>query len=131
MGMFSSNGTDPGTSRRRAESANFSIVASDLVITGDLRSEGVIRVEGRVAGNVAAGQQVLVSKGGVVEGGLETREAVIAGTVLGPVIATERVEVQATAQIHGDIVAPRLLIQEGGCINGGIKMETAAAGSNA
>jgi len=129
--MFSSNGTDPGTSRRRAESANFSIVASDLVITGDLRSEGVIRVEGRVAGNVAAGQQILVSKGGVVEGGLETREAVIAGTVLGPVIATERVEVQATAQIHGDIVAPRLLIQEGGCINGGIKMETAAAGSNA
>lgn len=67
----------------------------------------------------------------MVEGGLETREAVIAGTVLGPVIATERVEVQATAQIHGDIVAPRLLIQEGGCINGGIKMETAAAGSNA
>ncbi|MHB1327404.1 MAG: bactofilin family protein [Gemmatimonadales bacterium] len=131
MGMFSTNGTDPGVSRRRADPATLSIVASDLVITGDLRSEGVIRVEGRVAGNVIAGQQVLISKGGVVEGGLETREAVIAGTVLGPVIAAERVEVQATAQIHGDIVAPRLLIQEGGCINGGIRMETAATGADA
>jgi cytoskeletal protein CcmA (bactofilin family) len=60
----------------------------------------------------------------VVEGDLQTREAVLAGEVHGTVLASERVEVQPTAQVHGDIVTPRLLIQEGGRINGAIRMET-------
>ena len=45
--------------------------------------------------------------------------------VHGTVTATERIEVQTTAHVHGDIVTPRLLIQEGGQLNGGIRMESA------
>jgi cytoskeletal protein CcmA (bactofilin family) len=84
----------------------------------------VVRIEGRVVGDVAAENQILLSQGGVVEGDLATKEAVLAGEVHGTVSATERVEVQATAAVHGDIVTPRLLIQEGGKLNGGIRMET-------
>ena len=42
------------------------------------------------------------------------REAVIGGRVHGSISGEERVEVQATAVVHGDIVTRRLLIQEGG-----------------
>ena len=71
-----------------------------------------------------AAYQILLSSGGVIEGNLDTREAVLGGEVHGTVTAGERVEVQATAQLHGDIVTPRLLIQEGGQLNGGIRMES-------
>jgi len=97
-------------------------------VTGDLAAEGVIRVEGRVNGNISAGVQVLLSEGGLVEGDIKTKEAVIGGEVRGTVTAEERIEVQSTASVHGDLVAPKLLIQEGGRLNGAIRMETVAAG---
>ena len=90
----------------------------------ELRVQGVIRIEGRVAGNVISGVQIRLSEGSVVEGDLRTREAVLGGEVHGNVIASERVEVQPTAAVHGDIITPRLLIQEGGRVNGGVRMES-------
>lgn len=133
MGIFS-NSTSASTNvpaqRRRTDAIAMSIIAPDMVVTGNLKAEGVVRIEGRVTGNVAAENQILLSQGGVVEGDLATREAVLAGEVHGTVAATERVEVQATAAVHGDIVTPRLLIQEGGRLNGGIRMETPVVAAN-
>jgi cytoskeletal protein CcmA (bactofilin family) len=124
MGIFSSApGANGQPGRRPGTQQSLSIVAADLVVTGDLHAEGVIRIEGRVAGNVVSGHQILLSEGSVVEGDLRTREAVLGGEVHGNVVASERVEVQPTAAVHGDIVTPRLLIQEGGRVNGGVRME--------
>jgi cytoskeletal protein CcmA (bactofilin family) len=124
MGIFSTGPAADPTAKRRADPNSVSIVAPDMVVTGDLQAEGVIRIEGRVTGNVRAGNQILLAQGATIEGDLETREAILGGEVLGTVTASERVEVQATAEVHGDIVAPRLLIQEGGRMNGQIRMET-------
>ena len=130
MGIFSQSTTQNGppavAARRRQEAHGLSIVAPDLVVTGDLKADGVIRVEGQVSGNVEAGGQILLSEGGVIQGDLRTREAVIAGEVRGSITASERVEVQATASVEGDILTPRLLMQEGGRVNGAVRMEAAA-----
>jgi cytoskeletal protein CcmA (bactofilin family) len=134
MGIFSSqsssNGPDrpgppPSGERRRARDpqGGLSIVARDLTIAGDLQAEGVIRIEGRVVGNVHAGDQVLLSEGAIVEGDIVAREAVIGGRVHGSITGGERVELQTSAIVHGDIVTRRLLIQEGGSVNGSMKME--------
>ncbi len=132
MGIFATNAQSSGGSpaRRRTEGHAVSIVAPDMVVSGNLKADGVIRIEGRVAGNVTAGDQILLTEGGVVEGDLETREAVLAGEVHGTVSATDRVEVQATARVLGDIVTPRLLIQEGGQLNGAIRMASGKGPGN-
>jgi cytoskeletal protein CcmA (bactofilin family) len=128
MGIFSAPVTTaaPFVERRRNNGGQggLSIVAKDLTIAGDLQAEGVVRIEGRVVGNVHAGDQVLISEGGIVEGDVITREAVIAGRVHGCIQGDERVELQASAVVHGDITTRRLLIQEGGQVNGGVKMES-------
>ncbi len=133
MSIFSNSASAPAgvpAQRRRTDSNAMSIIAPDMVVTGNLKAEGVVRIEGRVTGNVEAENQILLSQGGVIEGDLATREAVLAGEVHGTVAATERVEVQATAAVHGDIVTPRLLIQEGGRLNGGIRMEAPIVKAN-
>jgi len=109
--------------RNRDSQGGLSIVAKDLTIAGDLQAEGVIRIEGRVVGNVHAGDQVLLCDGGIVEGDVIAREAVIGGRVHGSISSDERVELQSTAIVHGDIATRRLLIQEGGRVNGAIRME--------
>jgi len=42
--------------------------------------------------------------------------------VRGSIRADERIEIQSTSVVHGDVVAKRLLVQEGGEINGVVRM---------
>lgn len=125
MAIFSGssrNPKPPETATRRGDSPALTIVSSGTTIVGDLETSGVVKVEGRIRGTVKAARQILVSKDGVVEGDLFTAEAVIGGEVHGTIQGQDRVEVQATAVIHGDIVTQRILILEGGQVNGAVSM---------
>ena len=134
MGIFSNPARDDQGNelkRRRTDQIPFSIIASDMAVIGDLETEGVVRIEGRVKGNVKVGAQILVAEGATIEGDLHTQEAVIAGTVTGAIHATDRVELQATAVVAGDIHTARIAIVEGAKVAGEVKMDvskTAAAG---
>jgi cytoskeletal protein CcmA (bactofilin family) len=99
-----------------------SIIAVGMTIHGDIDSNGTVKVEGTVDGNVLARNQVLVAKGGVVRGDIEVREGVVGGAVYGAIRATDRVEVQPGASVHGDITTKRIAIAEGGILNGQIRM---------
>jgi cytoskeletal protein CcmA (bactofilin family) len=126
MGIFSNPPRDEQgkeLKRRRTDQIPFSIIASDMTVIGDLETEGVVRVEGRVRGTVRVGTQVLVASGAVIEGDLHAQEAVIAGQVSGAIHARERVELQATAMVAGDILTPRISIIEGARITGEVKMD--------
>jgi cytoskeletal protein CcmA (bactofilin family) len=105
----------------RGEAA-LTIVATGTRVVGDVESDGVIKVEGEIAGTVRAERQVLVARGGVIRGDIITVEAVLGGEVQGGVTASDRVEVQAGAMVHGDIATARLVVQEGGEVNGLVKM---------
>jgi cytoskeletal protein CcmA (bactofilin family) len=126
MGIFSSPVRDEKGNelkRRRTDQIPFSIIASDMTVIGDLETEGVVRIEGRIRGTVRVGSQVLVAQGAVIEGDLHTQEAVIAGQVNGAIHARERIELQATALVTGDILTPRISIVEGARITGEVKMD--------
>ena len=66
---------------------------------------------------------LLVAAGAVIEGDLHTQEAVIAGQVTGGIKATDRVELQASAVVSGDILTPRIAIVEGAKVTGEVKMD--------
>jgi cytoskeletal protein CcmA (bactofilin family) len=127
MGIFSGQAQDDEgkeLKRRRTDQIPFSIIASDMTVIGDLETDGVVRIEGTIRGTVKVGSQVLVAQGAVIEGDLHTQEAVIAGQVSGAIHASERVELQATAMVLGDILTPRISIVEGGRVTGEVKMDT-------
>jgi cytoskeletal protein CcmA (bactofilin family) len=130
MGFFSNAARDEEGNelkRRRTDQVPFSIIASDMTVIGDLETEGIVRIEGRVKGTVRVGSQVLVAQGAVIEGDLHTQEAVIAGQVKGAIHAKERVELQASAMVAGDIHTPRISIIEGAKVTGEVKMDTSGA----
>ena len=99
-----------------------SIIGRDLHVVGELATDGVVKVEGKITGSVRASRQVLVTRGGHVAGDIFTSEAVIGGEVTGSIHADERVEIQETSLINGDIYTRRLMVQEGGEVNGHIRM---------
>src|SRR2546427_3101456 len=119
--------TEKGHAAPESE-AGLSIIGAGMRVEGDIVAEGVVKIEGTVVGTVRAGRQVLVAKGGEVEGDVITKEAIIGGEVRGSVRAEERIEIQAASVVHGDLASPRLQGQGGGAINGGGRMGGGALG---
>lgn len=106
-----------------------SIIGPGMRVLGDCSSDGTIRIEGSVQGEVFAGKAIVVGKEGVVTGDLRTQDAVIAGQVDGSVVAASRLEVQATARIQGVVHARRLQLEEGALLNGEVRMGEIDLGS--
>ncbi len=114
---------NPDQDKAARREPGLSVVARGMSINGHLDTNGVVKVEGKVTGSIRAERQVLVAKGGIVDGDILTAEVIIGGEVRGAIYADERVEVQATSLINGDITTKRILLQEGGEVNGHVRME--------
>lgn len=126
MNLFSSPARDEHGNelrRRRTDQMPFSILGKDARVVGDIETDGVIRIEGHVRGTVRAGSQVLLAEGAQIEGDLFTKEAVVGGEIIGSVQATERVELQATASVTGNITTPRIAVIEGGRVSGEVRIQ--------
>ena len=120
---LSGSRTEPNSrDARPAGREALSVIAAGTRITGELISDGTIKVEGAVVGSVRAERQVLVAKGGSIQGDIFTRDAIVGGEVHGSILADDRVEVQASSIIDGDITTLRIIIHEGGEVNGHVRM---------
>jgi cytoskeletal protein CcmA (bactofilin family) len=99
-----------------------SIIGPGMKITGDCDTNGAVRVEGTVQGNIRAGKAVVVGKDGLVEGDISTQDAVISGRVKGSLKADSRLEVQAASRVEGEVSAGRMQVEEGAVLNGTVKI---------
>lgn len=122
FGAAKGSGNVSGHQRIGGREPNVSIVAAGMRITGTLETEGFLRVEGKVEGDLRAAGQVLVSPGGLVEGDIHSRQAIVAGEVRGQIIAGESVDLKSGCMVVGDITTPRITVEEGGAVNGQLKM---------
>jgi cytoskeletal protein CcmA (bactofilin family) len=101
-----------------------SIIGPGMNIVGDLSTDGTVRIEGRVEGRIQAGKAVVLGKGGEVVGDILTQDAVIGGRIKGLLVAESRLELQASAEIEGEIHAraQHLQLNEGARFNGQVRM---------
>jgi len=104
-----------------------SVIASGMKIVGDIESTGVVKIEGTVEGAVRGARQLLLGRQGTVHGDIRAHEVVIGGTVIGTIVADERVEIQGTSSVQGDIHTKSIVVLEGGVINGTVRMGEIAA----
>jgi len=99
-----------------------SIIGPGMKIVGNLDTDGAVRIEGTVQGNIRAGKAVVVGKEGLVEGDVLTQDAVVSGKIKGSLRAESRLEIQATSRLEGEISAGRMQVEEGAHLNGTMKI---------
>ena len=111
-----------------ASGEHFSIVSAECYFQGTLSVQGSLRVDGTLEGSVDNARQVIVGEGGKIVGDVTGNTVVCGGDIEGNVCA-EMLEVLAKASIKGDIRAQKMIVEEGGQIEGMCKIggETAAA----
>jgi cytoskeletal protein CcmA (bactofilin family) len=132
MTMFGKDGSTPARPDHRNSAiaeAPMSIISSGMKITGDLECAGVVKVDGRIDGSVTGARQVLLGRGGAVHGNVIADEVVIGGVVDGAIVAAERLELQGTAVVNGDIETKSIIVLEGARINGVVRMSDSNAAS--
>lgn len=103
-----------------------SLIGAGTVIEGDLVFEGGLRIDGKVKGNVAAAPgkaaTLVVSELACVDGRIEASHIVVSGTVNGPVLAHDSLEVQPKARIAGDVSYRTLEMHVGAVIHGRLQL---------
>jgi cytoskeletal protein CcmA (bactofilin family) len=98
-------------------------IGKSISIKGDLSGNEDLVIEGKVDGKVdLPNNQLTVGANGAVQAEVKAKAVVVIGRVAGNVSGTERVEIQATGVVDGDVSAPRLVVAEGAVVNGSIHM---------
>lgn len=106
-------------------------IGASVVIEGNVGSSEDLTIAGRVVGDVAARQHVVVvASGARIEGDVVARAVVVQGEVRGSVTCEQRVEVGETGAVHGDIKAPRMMVAEGAALHGRLAVGVSSSGSS-
>lgn len=111
--------------------AQLSVLARGLRVVGTIESDGTVKIEGHLEGDIHVGRQLLIATGGVVLGSVRADEVVVAGRVEGDIVAAVRIELQPGGDVQGDLTAPLVAVQEGGVVNGHIRATCLEAGEAA
>ncbi len=104
------------------QSAISTIIGEGYVFTGEIQGSSVIRIEGKVVGNVNVSGGVVLGEKGIIEGDIITNSAIIYGTVNGNVKNTQ-LEIKKTGHVTGEITTDTLEIELGAQYNGRLNMQ--------
>ena len=98
------------------------IIGEGYVFTGEFTGSSVIRIEGKIIGNVKVDGGVVLGEKGIIEGDIITKSAIIYGTVRGNVKATQ-LEIKKSGYVTGEIITDTLEIELGAKYNGKLTMQ--------
>jgi cytoskeletal protein CcmA (bactofilin family) len=94
-------------------------IGQSVRVEGRIVASQDIRIDGHVEGDIEVGQHELVlGPGSELKANVNARTVLVGGRLEGDVTATERIQIQSTGVLLGDVVAPRLIIQDGGMLRG-------------
>ena len=99
------------------------IIGKDTLITGTVDVKGALRVDGTVKGKIICNDCVTVGSTELIEADIESNTAVIAGRMVGNVLTTEKIELQAKCELDGDIKTKSLVIEQGAMFCGACNMK--------
>jgi len=98
------------------------LIGAGTTVEGNIIFAGGLRADGRVRGDVIAAEgktgTLVLSEQAQIEGEIRVSHVVINGTVIGPVHASEYVELQPKANVTGDVHYRTLEIQLGAVVQG-------------
>ena len=106
----------------KRQPATRSVIGAGMRVQGPCTFSDGLQIDGEVLGDVTAegGQSsvLVIGEGGIVQGAISADHVVIGGSVVGPVLARELLELQSKARVQGDVRYKTLEMQQGAVIAG-------------
>jgi len=100
------------------------VIGPGIKIDGEITGKEDLIVEGQVNGKIKLdSHQVDIGKDGQVSADITARVIKIAGEVHGDLNGTEKVVIAGSGNVRGNIVAPRMTLEDGAIFKGSIDMD--------
>lgn len=103
------------------------LIGVNTEIIGDVTSKGVIRIDGKVTGNVSIQGDLFVGEAAYIKGDINASNIYIAGNLEGNVFSSGLLKLLSTSRILGDIQVKSFVCEEGSRFEGTCKMPDASA----
>jgi cytoskeletal protein CcmA (bactofilin family) len=105
-----------------ARTSGACVIGSKTTVKGEISGDEDVLVEGVVEGQIRINKDLRVGPGGTVKATIDAQSVVVSGEVVGDCHAANRVEIQASGRLTGNIRAPRVVIAEGAVFKGNSDM---------
>jgi cytoskeletal protein CcmA (bactofilin family) len=98
-------------------------IGSTISIKGDMAGEEDLLIEGKIEGKIECRRHsVIVGKNGRIKGDIYGNSITVEGNVEGNLYGDEQLNVRQSGTVHGNIVAPRVALEDGANFKGSIEM---------
>jgi len=97
-------------------------IAQDTKITGNIESEGDIRIDGTLVGDLECKGRVVVGPDSKIKGNIRCTTAEIMGTVNGEILVKDLLSLKGSASITGNLTMGKLSVEPGARFVGHCKM---------
>ncbi len=99
-------------------------IGSSLSINGKLRGNEDLHIDGKVKGTITIDNHTLtIGPNGQIEADLQAKNIIVQGHVKGNIQASEKVYIQESAQVFGDIIAADISVMDGAHFEGNAKIQ--------
>lgn len=98
------------------------LIGEEAFFHGTLSAKGSLRVEGVFEGDISDAVDVEVGARGRILGNVAAESLVVAGEIVGNVVASRSVELLSTARLTGDVRTPKFRVDEGALFDGSCSM---------
>jgi len=97
-------------------------LGADAQVTGKLSFNAPTRIDGKLKGEVACTDLLVIGESGTVDGNVRATELVVLGTILGDIRGAQRIEIGPCGSIEGTVETYALAVREGGKLNGACRV---------
>ena len=104
----------------QAQASNRILMGTEIV--GDIKTDGDLRVDGKVKGTIEAIGKLVVGEKGIVEGEVKCSNATISGLIKGTLQVEDLLTMHASAKVKGDILTGKLSVEPGAEFTGTCSM---------
>ena len=104
-----------------------SLIGAGTTMKGDITSNGDLRIDGTLVGNIHCSAKVVIGAGGVVQGDINGQQADIMGKVTGTINVKDLLQLKGGSILNGNIKAAKLQIEPTANFNGECHMAAVAA----
>ena len=98
------------------------VIGGDAIVKGEVIVDKGLRVDGQIEGAVSTKGKVFVGKTGQLKAEIHAGMVSIEGKVTGNVTATDRVQIDASGLVYGDLTAGKLVVSEGATFVGKVNV---------
>ena len=108
-------------------SNELNFIGTGTTLEGLIETNGSLRIDGKIKGTVKSNDSVTIGSGGEVLGDVFARNVILGGKVEGNVVVEEKLILESTSILIGNIRAAKLIIDEGALFNGKSEMGDSGA----